>query len=168
MTQWAMCYISSDCLIAPSSYVGAPCGFSGRFEDGSFGMKTKMKIFSNLHWRMKMWRAQISGLLKNEDYQLPHSLKMKIAFLKLLKSEDLKTPLKNVKKMKTMVCREPLCLAVSLRYKAHQWINLHIYSYKYFIPHIKVYLSMPYQSFASMSILKMSLRWKRSWFQELL
>ena len=45
-----------------------------------------------------------SGLLKNEDYQLPHLLKMKIAFLKLLKTEDLKTPLKNVKKMKTMSC----------------------------------------------------------------
>ena len=28
---------------------GAPCGFSGRFEDGSFSMKTKMKICSNLH-----------------------------------------------------------------------------------------------------------------------
>ena len=56
-----------------------------------------MKICSNLHWRMKMWRTQISGLLKNEDYRLPHLLKMKIAFLKLLKTEDLKTPLKNVK-----------------------------------------------------------------------
>ena len=31
-------------------------------------------------------------------------MKMKIAFLKLLKTEDLKTPLKNVKKMKTMSC----------------------------------------------------------------
>ena len=29
--------------------IGAPCGFSGRFEDGSFSMKTKMKICSNLH-----------------------------------------------------------------------------------------------------------------------
>ena len=84
--------------------VGAPCGFSGRFEDHSFSMKTKMKICSNIHWRMKMWRTQISGLLKNEDYQLPHSLKMNIAFLKLLKTEDLKTPLENVKKMKTMSC----------------------------------------------------------------
>ena len=86
---------------------GAPCGFSGRFEDGSFSMKTKM-ICSNLHWRMKMWRTQISGLLNNEDYQLPHLLKMKIAFLKLLKTEDLNTPLKNVKKNEDhFVCREP-------------------------------------------------------------
>ena len=43
-------------------------------------------------------------LLKNEDYELPHLLKMKIAFLKLLKTEDLKNPLKTVKKMKTMLC----------------------------------------------------------------
>ena len=49
-----------------------------------------------------MW--QIFGLLKNEGYQLPYLLKMDIAFLKLLKTEDLKTPLKNVKKMKTMSC----------------------------------------------------------------
>ena len=84
--------------------VGAPCGFSRRFEDGSFSMKTKMKICSDLHWRREMWRTQISGLLKKEDYQLPHLLKMKIAFLKLLKTEDLKTHLKNVKKMKTMSC----------------------------------------------------------------
>ena len=76
---------------------GAPCGFSGRFEDGSFSMKMKMKIFSNLHWR-------ISGFLKSEDYQLPQLLKMRIAFLKLLKTEDLKTPYKNVKKMNTMSC----------------------------------------------------------------
>ena len=43
-------------------------------------------------------------VLKNENYQLPHLLKMKNAFLKLLKTEDLKTPLKNVKKMETMSC----------------------------------------------------------------
>ena len=29
--------------------IGAPCGFSGRFQDGSFSMKTEMKICSNLH-----------------------------------------------------------------------------------------------------------------------
>ena len=31
----------------------------------------------------------MSGLLKNEDYELPLLLKMKIAFLKLLRTEDL-------------------------------------------------------------------------------
>ena len=83
--------------------IGAPCRFSGRFEDGSFSLKTKMKTCSNLNWRMKMWRTQISSLLKNEDYRLPHLLKMKIAFLKLLKTGELKTPLENVKKInKTM------------------------------------------------------------------
>ena len=82
---------------------GAPWGFFRRFEDGSYSMKANMKICSNLHWRMKMQRIQISDLLKNEDYQLPQ---MKIAFLKLLKTEDLKTPLKTVKKMKTMSCAE--------------------------------------------------------------
>ena len=53
---------------------------------------------------MKMQRIQISDLLKNEDYQFAHLLKMKIAISKLLKTEDLKTPLKTVKKMKTMSC----------------------------------------------------------------
>ena len=53
---------------------------------------------------MKMRKTQISVLLKNEDYRLPHLLKMKIAFLKLLKTEDLKTLRKNVMKMKTMSC----------------------------------------------------------------
>ena len=72
---------------------GAFCGFSGRFEDASFSMKTKMKICSNLHWRIKMWKPQISGLLKNEDYQLPHLLKMNIALLKLLTTEDVKNTL---------------------------------------------------------------------------
>ena len=43
-------------------------------------------------------------MLKNEGYQLPDLLKIKIAFLKLLKTEDLKTPIKNVKKMKAMSC----------------------------------------------------------------
>ena len=76
-----------------------------------FCMEPKMKSCSNLHWRMKMWRIQTSGLLKNEDYKLPNLVvKMKIAFLNLLKIEDLKTSNKNVKKMKTMscMCRKPL------------------------------------------------------------
>ena len=41
---------------------GAPCRFSGRFEDGSFSMKTKMKICFNPHWRMRMWRIQIFSI----------------------------------------------------------------------------------------------------------
>ena len=70
-----------------------------------FCMEPKMKICSNLHWRMKMWRIQTSSLLKNEDYKLPNLVvKMKIAILKLLKIEDLKTSFKNVKKMKTISC----------------------------------------------------------------
>ena len=77
-----------------------------------------MKIRSNLHWRMKMWRTQISGLLKYEDYQLPHLLKMKIAFLKPLKTEDLKTPLKDVKKMKTMSCAGSPIINCLLQVKA--------------------------------------------------
>ena len=89
--------------------IGAPCRFSGRLEDGSFSMKTKMKICSksNLHWRMKKWRTRISGLLKNEDSQLPYLLKMKIVFLKALKTEDLKTPLKKcVENEDHVMCRE--------------------------------------------------------------
>ena len=57
---------------------------------------------------MKMWRTQISDLLKNEDYQLSHLLKMKIAFLKLLKTEDLKTHLKKCDEIEDhVVWREP-------------------------------------------------------------
>ena len=41
---------------------------------------------------------------KNEDETLPHLLKMKIAFRKMLKTEDLKSPVKDAKKMKTMSC----------------------------------------------------------------
>ena len=94
-------FVMFNCL-----FFGAPTPsrFSGKFEDCSFRMKTKMKICPNLHWRIKVWRTQISGLLKNEDYNLPHLLKRKIAFLELLKTEDLKSSIKNVKKMKTMSC----------------------------------------------------------------
>ena len=63
-----------------------------------------MKICSNLHWRMKMWRTQFSSMLRNEDEFLPHLLKMKNAFWKKLKTEDLKSPVKYVKKMKTTSC----------------------------------------------------------------
>ena len=43
-------------------------------------------------------------MLKNEDKTLPHLLKMKNAFWKKLKTEDLKSPVKYVKKMKTASC----------------------------------------------------------------
>ena len=50
----------------------------------------------------------MSGLLKNEDYQLPSMLKIKIAFSKLLKTEDLKTPLIKCEEYEDhVVCREP-------------------------------------------------------------
>ena len=43
---------------------------------------------------------------------------MKIAFLKLLRTEDLKTPLKNVKKMKTMLCAgSPKSYVIELLYR---------------------------------------------------
>ena len=38
---------------------GARCGFSGRFEDPDLSWKMKMKICSNLHWRLKMWKNSI-------------------------------------------------------------------------------------------------------------
>ena len=41
---------------------------------------------------------------KNEDETLPHLLKMKIAFWKMLKTEDLKSAVKDAKKMKTVSC----------------------------------------------------------------
>ena len=63
-----------------------------------------MKIHFHLYWRVKMWRTQIFGLLKSEDYKLSHLSKMKIAFWKLVKTEDLKIPIKNAKKMKIRSC----------------------------------------------------------------
>ena len=46
---------------------------------------------------------------KNEDKTLPHLLKMKIAFWKMLKTEDLKSTVKDAKKMKTVSCaRSPI------------------------------------------------------------
>ena len=62
--------------------------FSGRFEDS---LKTKMKITFIIWWTRKMWRAQFSPKLKNEDYKLPNSINMKIAFPNLVedwRSED--------------------------------------------------------------------------------
>ena len=72
---WVMYWLSTDCN-------GAPCGFTGRFEDVNFSLKIKMKIYSSLHWRIKMWRIRISCMLKNEDQTLPHFLKTKTTFLK--------------------------------------------------------------------------------------
>ena len=43
-------------------------------------------------------------MLKNEDDNFQNLLKLKIAFSKLLKNEDLKNLLKIVKKMKTLLC----------------------------------------------------------------
>ena len=64
--------------------IGLPaCRFSGRFEDGKFCLKTKMKISFTLHWRLKMWRTQIYFMLKNENNHFQNLLKMKMAFLKI-------------------------------------------------------------------------------------
>ena len=46
----------------------------------------------------------ISHILKNEDHKVSYLLVIKIAFPKLLKTEDLKIPHKIVKKMKTTLC----------------------------------------------------------------
>ena len=82
-----------------------------------------MKIYSSLHLRMKMvWRTQIFGLLKNEDYQLPHLLKMNIAYLKLLETEDLKPPFINLKKMETTPCE-----GASYTQKQSIWSAIYIY-----------------------------------------
>ena len=89
------------CHIGPLS-IWAPCGFFGRFEGRQFQHEDEGEDpFQPLHWRMKMWRTHLSGLLKSEDYKLSHMSKMKTAFWKLVKTEDLKIPIKNEKKMKT-------------------------------------------------------------------
>ena len=46
-------------------------------------------------------KNSFSCMLKNEDKTLPHLLKMKASLLKMLKTEDLMTPVKDAKKMKT-------------------------------------------------------------------
>ena len=43
-------------------------------------------------------------MLKNEDKALPHFLKMKIAFGKILKTEELKSPVEDGNKMNTALC----------------------------------------------------------------
>ena len=102
------CWHVANTPIAQLTVTGsrAPCGFSRRFEDVVLTWRRRWRFVPTYIKEWRLWRTQISGLLKNEDYQLPHLLKVKIAFSKLLKTEDLKTPLKNVKKMKTVLCAE--------------------------------------------------------------
>ena len=45
-------------------------------------------------------KNHISFMVKNEDYHFQSLLKMKIAFLKFWKNEDLKIPVKIVKRLK--------------------------------------------------------------------
>ena len=47
---------------------------------------------------MNVWRIQNSSMSKNEDYELSYLWNMKIAFQKLLKTENLKNPVWYVKK----------------------------------------------------------------------
>ena len=48
------------------------------------------EVSMTLHWRLKMWRPQISFMLKIEDYHFLNLFKRKILFSKFLKNEDLK------------------------------------------------------------------------------
>ena len=89
--------------IKSNSLQGLPAGFR-RFEDGSFSMKTKVKIRSNVHSRMKMWRTRLYGLLNSEDYKLSHMSRMTTAFWKLVKTDNLKIPITKKRKMKTLTC----------------------------------------------------------------
>ena len=65
-----------------------------------------------LRWRnvptyIEKWRCEGPKYLacwRMKIINRPHLLKMKIAFLKLSNTEDLKNALKNVKKVKTMSC----------------------------------------------------------------
>ena len=74
----------------------APCGFSGRFQDSSFLSDDKDEDF----FSDEDVKNHISFMAKNEDHHFQSLLKMKMAFFKFLKNEDLKTPVKIVKKMK--------------------------------------------------------------------
>ena len=73
--------------------MGAPCRFSGRFEDSSSLSEDKDEDFISDEYV----KNHISFMVKNENYYFQSLLKMKMAFLK---KEDLKTPVKIVKKMK--------------------------------------------------------------------
>ena len=78
--------------------MGAPCGFSGRFEDSrSLSENNDEDFISDEDEDVK---NHISFMVKNEDYHFQSLLKMKMAFFKFLKKEDLKTPVKIVKKIK--------------------------------------------------------------------
>ena len=92
------------------SHSGAPCRFSGRFEDANFGMKAKMKIYFTLCWRTKMWRTQFSHILNNENHKLPYSLKMKITFPKLLKTKIWRSPSKLWRRWRPNRVQEPCFL----------------------------------------------------------
>ena len=63
--------------------------------------RSRLKFCFNIHWRMKMWRTQFDCMLMNEDQALPNLLKTKVAFWKVLKTENMKSP---VKKTKTTPC----------------------------------------------------------------
>ena len=63
--------------------------------------RSRLKFGFNIHWRMKMWRTQFDCMLMNEDQTLPNLLKTKVAFWKVLKTENMKSP---VKKTKTTPC----------------------------------------------------------------
>ena len=49
-------------------------------------------------------KNSFSCMLKNEDKTLPHLLKTKTSLLKMLKTDDLKIPVKDAEKMKTVSC----------------------------------------------------------------
>ena len=61
-------------------YFVAPCGLSGRFEDGNFSLLTKMKIRLTLYWR---WRCEKLWLFKVWKLQTAIFVGVKIAFWKL-------------------------------------------------------------------------------------
>ena len=78
--------------------MGPPCGFSGRFEDRSSLSEDKDEDF--ISDEDEDVKNHISFMVKNDDYHFQSLLKMMMAFFKFLKKEDLKTPVKIVKKMK--------------------------------------------------------------------
>ena len=78
--------------------MGAPCGFAGRFEDSSSLSEDKDEDF--ISDEDEDVKNHISFMVKNDDYHFQSLLKMMMAFFKFLKKEDLKTPVKIVKKMK--------------------------------------------------------------------
>ena len=55
-------------------------GFLGRFEDGNFSLKTKMKVCFIFYWKMKMWRTQNFPCWRMKIKNVPYRWRWRLHF----------------------------------------------------------------------------------------